>query len=248
MLASLLPISPPRFARSRRAIHQAGTFRRMRSRAGCCVDRHAVHSADGRGGAILALDIGGKTLGDAAWSYPDPTRASAMLRDHVACYAGPFDMCSVDGERVRSQPGGFYGEWITADLAGPFKAYRAVWDGERTVPTGRPGWREAPPAHAMNAGEMAPRPFSISTGRATAKSARPYPPASHRPFSCASATDRFVALRSGADVTIRDSICHSAVPDTATRIRSNLPCFRTLRLREFDSSSLPSACQPAAMR
>ena len=32
-----------------------------------------------------------------------------------------FDRCLVDGEVVRPQEGGFYGGWITADLAGPFK-------------------------------------------------------------------------------------------------------------------------------
>lgn len=67
------------------------------------------------------VEIGGRTFTDVAWSYPDPTPAFAILRDHVAFYAGPFDRCSVDGERVRPQPGGFYGGWITSDLAGPFK-------------------------------------------------------------------------------------------------------------------------------
>lgn len=55
------------------------------------------------------------------WSYPEPSRAFAILRDHVAFYAAPFDRCSVDGERVVPQPGGFYGGWITGALAGPFK-------------------------------------------------------------------------------------------------------------------------------
>lgn len=55
------------------------------------------------------------------WSYPDPTRAFVALRDHVAFYAGPFDRCSVDDEAVTPQPGGFYGGWITSNLAGPFK-------------------------------------------------------------------------------------------------------------------------------
>ena len=32
--------------------------------------------------------------------------------------------CEVDGERVQAQPGGFYGGWITSDLAGPFKGGR----------------------------------------------------------------------------------------------------------------------------
>jgi uncharacterized protein (DUF427 family) len=65
--------------------------------------------------------VGDVVLHKVAWSYPEPTRAFVMLRDHVAFYAAPFDCCSVDGETVRPQPGGFYGGWITADLAGPFK-------------------------------------------------------------------------------------------------------------------------------
>lgn len=65
--------------------------------------------------------VGGQLLHDVAWSYADPTPAFAILRDHVAFYAGPFDRCSVDGETVRPQPGGFYGGWITGNLAGPFK-------------------------------------------------------------------------------------------------------------------------------
>lgn len=67
------------------------------------------------------LAIDGDVLSDVAWSYPAPTPAFAMLRDHLAFYAGPLDGCFVDGERVVPQPGGFYGGWITADLAGPFK-------------------------------------------------------------------------------------------------------------------------------
>lgn len=55
------------------------------------------------------------------WSYPQPSTGFAALQDHVAFYAGPFERVLVDGERVRPQPGGFYGGWITADLAGPFK-------------------------------------------------------------------------------------------------------------------------------
>ena len=65
--------------------------------------------------------IGDAVLSRVGWSYPDPSRAFAALRDHVAFYVRPFDRCSVDGETVLPQPGGFYGGWITADLAGPFK-------------------------------------------------------------------------------------------------------------------------------
>lgn len=57
----------------------------------------------------------------AAWSYPAPTVPFAILRDHVAFYAGAMDACFVDGEAVVPQPGGFYGGWITAAVAGPFK-------------------------------------------------------------------------------------------------------------------------------
>ena len=56
-----------------------------------------------------------------AWTYLTPTPAFARLADHVALYAAAMDGCFVDGERVRPQPGGFYGGWITNDVVGPFK-------------------------------------------------------------------------------------------------------------------------------
>ncbi len=65
--------------------------------------------------------IGDIVLPRVGWSYPVPTPAFALLRDHVAFYAAPFDHCSVDGETVAPQAGGFYGGWITSRLAGPFK-------------------------------------------------------------------------------------------------------------------------------
>lgn len=64
---------------------------------------------------------GAKRAPAVAWGYDDPTPAFADLRAHVAFYAGPMDGCFVDDERVTPQPGGFYGGWITRDLAGPFK-------------------------------------------------------------------------------------------------------------------------------
>jgi uncharacterized protein (DUF427 family) len=65
--------------------------------------------------------IGTVVLSRVGWSYADPSRAFAALRDHVAFYAAPFDRCSVDGETVIPQPGGFYGGWITSRVTGPFK-------------------------------------------------------------------------------------------------------------------------------
>ncbi len=67
------------------------------------------------------LVMDGGTIRDVAWSYPRPTPAFASIADRLAFYAEPLDGCFVDGERVTPQPGGFYGGWITADLAGPFK-------------------------------------------------------------------------------------------------------------------------------
>ncbi|WP_210485374.1 DUF427 domain-containing protein [Microvirga antarctica] len=65
--------------------------------------------------------IAGERMQDVAWSYPDPSRDFARLRDHIAFYAWPFEGCFVDGERVSPQEGGFYGGWITSQVAGPFK-------------------------------------------------------------------------------------------------------------------------------
>nr|WP_197977939.1 DUF427 domain-containing protein [Sphingomonas sp. CFBP 13706] len=89
-----------------------GLLRRSERRSFCEWKGHAVY---------WHLAIGGEVLRDVAWSYPQPTPAFAVLRDHVAFYAGPLDTCTVDGEQVVPQPGGFYGGWITSDLVGPFK-------------------------------------------------------------------------------------------------------------------------------
>ncbi len=58
---------------------------------------------------------------DAAWAYASPSPAFAAITDHVAFYAGRMDACTVDGEVVVPQPGGFYGGWITSRVVGPFK-------------------------------------------------------------------------------------------------------------------------------
>jgi len=50
-----------------------------------------------------------------------------MLANHVAFYAGPMDRCTVNGEVVTPQPGGFYGGWITDSVVGPFKGVPGSW-------------------------------------------------------------------------------------------------------------------------
>lgn len=69
----------------------------------------------------LDVAVSGETLRGAAWRYDDPTPAFAAMAGYVAFYAAAFDLCTVDGAPVSPQPGGFYGGWITPDLAGPFK-------------------------------------------------------------------------------------------------------------------------------
>jgi uncharacterized protein (DUF427 family) len=57
----------------------------------------------------------------AAWTYPRPTRGYEVLAGHVAVMPGAVDACTVDGEVVRPQEGGFYGGWVTSRVVGPFK-------------------------------------------------------------------------------------------------------------------------------
>jgi uncharacterized protein (DUF427 family) len=57
----------------------------------------------------------------AAWTYPTPSRGLAPITDAIAVMAAAVDRCTVDGEQVIPQPGGFYGGWITSWIVGPFK-------------------------------------------------------------------------------------------------------------------------------
>ena len=82
-------------------------------------------------GRAVYFDVaaGGRVAERAAWHYPEPDPAYAALLGHVSFYPGRMDACWLGGERVRAQAGDFYGGWITADLAGPFKG-----------PPGTRGW------------------------------------------------------------------------------------------------------------
>ena len=57
----------------------------------------------------------------AAWCYPDPAPGFEAIAGHLAVYPGLVDRCTVDGEVVEPQPGGFYGGWVTSKVVGPFK-------------------------------------------------------------------------------------------------------------------------------
>ncbi len=91
----------------------------------------ALEPADGSSycewkGRARYLSVRGGENGDvvapaAAWTYDTPSPAFAPIVGHVAFYPAPMDSCTVDGEVVVPQDGGFYGGWITTDVVGPFK-------------------------------------------------------------------------------------------------------------------------------
>ena len=57
----------------------------------------------------------------AAWSYPNPNAGFEPIAGAIAVMAARVNRCTVNGERVVAQPGGFYGGWITSRVVGPFK-------------------------------------------------------------------------------------------------------------------------------
>ena len=71
--------------------------------------------------------VGDKQANNAAWYYPNPTVTFASIKDYVAFYPNLMDACYVDGEKVKSQSGSFYGGWITSDIVGPFKGGLGTW-------------------------------------------------------------------------------------------------------------------------
>ncbi len=70
-------------------------------------------------GAAEYLAIAG-TNEPVAWRYPDPYTEFADHAGWISFYPDRVS-CTVDGERVRPQAGGFYGGWITNEVVGPFK-------------------------------------------------------------------------------------------------------------------------------
>ncbi len=63
---------------------------------------------------------GDKSLRAVGWSYDKPLPEFAMLAGSLSFYPALLE-CTVDGEPVRPQPGGFYGGWVTAEIVGPVK-------------------------------------------------------------------------------------------------------------------------------
>jgi uncharacterized protein (DUF427 family) len=71
--------------------------------------------------SYYTVELRGRRAENSAWYYPDPNKRYAELKNYIAFYAQLMDACYVDGEMVISQPGSFYGGWVTSDIVGPFK-------------------------------------------------------------------------------------------------------------------------------
>jgi uncharacterized protein (DUF427 family) len=54
------------------------------------------------------------------WCYERPRPRFEIIKGYLAFYPGRVD-CFLDGEPVKTQPGRFYGGWITSEVVGPFK-------------------------------------------------------------------------------------------------------------------------------
>lgn len=67
-----------------------------------------------------SITVDSKTLEKAAWSYEDPTPPFREIAGYFSFYPGKLE-CYVDNIRVKPQPGGFYGGWMTPEIVGPVK-------------------------------------------------------------------------------------------------------------------------------
>ena len=88
-----------------------------------CLERHPAGGSrcEWKGVASYFDVVGGcERAPGAAWSYESPFGDFAALKGHLAFYASRVE-CYVGDERARPQSGGFYGGWVTSELAGPIK-------------------------------------------------------------------------------------------------------------------------------
>ena len=108
---------PPVYYIPQEDVRMAGLMREARS---------TVCEFKGRA-AYWGLQVEGKGVSNAAWSYPDPAAGFESIKNHLAFYPSKMDACFVGDERVRAQEGDFYGGWITKNIVGPFKGGAGTW-------------------------------------------------------------------------------------------------------------------------
>lgn len=81
-----------------------------------------------KGAAVyFTVAVGEQIAEQVAWAYPQPTEAFESIANYIALYPSRMEACYVDDELVQSQPGDFYGGWITSDIVGPFKGDPGTW-------------------------------------------------------------------------------------------------------------------------
>jgi uncharacterized protein (DUF427 family) len=81
-----------------------------------------------KGAAVyFTVAVGEQVAEQVAWAYPQPTEAFESIANYIALYPSRMEACYVDDELVQSQPGDFYGGWITSDIVGPFKGDPGTW-------------------------------------------------------------------------------------------------------------------------
>lgn len=68
----------------------------------------------------LAEGLAFAGIANAGWRYIQMFPAFKALYQWVAFYPGKVE-CFVGDERVRPQPGGYYGGWVTDNIVGPIK-------------------------------------------------------------------------------------------------------------------------------
>ncbi len=61
------------------------------------------------------------TIYNAGWYYKNPKEAYQEIKGYISLYPEKVRSCSINGEFVKSQDGGYYGGWITSRVKGPFK-------------------------------------------------------------------------------------------------------------------------------
>jgi uncharacterized protein (DUF427 family) len=67
-----------------------------------------------------SLPDAGNAGTNVGWSYQSPTSNFEVIKDYLSFYPAKLQ-CTVAGEIVRPQPGGFYGGWVTNEIIGPYK-------------------------------------------------------------------------------------------------------------------------------
>jgi uncharacterized protein (DUF427 family) len=89
--------------------------------AGCLRRAPGSSFCEWKGAATYwLLDAAGQQIANVGWSYESPPPRFAHVANYLSFYPGKLE-CTVGGELVRPQPGGFYGGWVTDEIIGPYK-------------------------------------------------------------------------------------------------------------------------------